>query len=729
MAVGLVTLLGQVVLLRELLVFSFGSELVYLLALGLLMLGTAAGALAGRRSTTPQSSSVRALLLLTALLLPCLVALARALRVLLGATPGAYLPFSRQLLGMALVCLPFGIAGGQLFQRAARVLVARGSTLASAYAIESAGGLIGGALSTVFLAAGVQNLAAALACGLLATLAACLPWRRGRPAWLGPASVCLLSCLGIGLTLSRPADLYLTGLDHPQLIGTADTPYGRATVTGSGGQVVVFENDALAFESQGTSAEEFAHLAALQARKVKTVLVLGGAIEDLVGEVLKHGPVLVTDVELDERLVRLVLPSLPLKSRAILSDPRVKLAYSDPRVFLSSAGRYDLILSGMPEPDSGQANRFFTREFFEACREHLNPGGVLAFRLRSAENLWTPALARRTASICDAAKAVFADVLVLPGTINVILACDGRLVRDPEILVSRFTERGIKARLVSAPYLRYMLTNDRFAEIAGLLARTEAPVNTDARPVCYPFTLLLWLSRFFPSLGLASWPEIGPLSPWPWAGIAAVAVAFVLVRRSQALRRTTLVLLAGFVGMVLEGSIFLAYQTRRGVLYQDLGLLLMLFMAGLAAGSLAVLRGARRGRPGRGSVQVGRHLASGRNGGPRAPVRRCFLERPPRRPLARRAPSRHFWIFHRRPFFLREPAPRRGPGGRRLAPLRRRSFGRLPRLPPRQPFPPPFPGTPRLGASSRPPHSLGLDSGLERERDLVIERSGDHLNS
>jgi spermidine synthase len=40
----------------------------------------------------------------------------------------------------------------------------------------------------------------------------------------------------------------------------------------------------------------------------------------------------------------------------------------------------------MPEPASGQSNRFYTKEFFEQCAGKLNSGGVTALRLRSAEN-------------------------------------------------------------------------------------------------------------------------------------------------------------------------------------------------------------------------------------------------------------------------------------------------------------------------------------------------------
>jgi hypothetical protein len=47
---------------------------------------------------------------------------------------------------------------------------------------------------------------------------------------------------------------------------------------------------------------------------------------------------------------------------------------------------------------------------------------------------------------------------------------------------------------------------------------------------------------------------------------------------------------AGFVGMVLETILILHFQTKNGILFQDIGILLTGFMAGLAAGAWAIAR-------------------------------------------------------------------------------------------------------------------------------------------
>ena len=115
-------------------------------------------------------------------------------------------------------------------------------------------------------------------------------------------------------------------------------------------------------------------------------------------------------------------------------------------------------------------------------------------------------------------------------------------------------------------YLRYLYTNDRFAEIAGLLERTEAPVNSDLRPVCYSHTLLIWLSAFYPALAQAEVPEVSVGSVLGSTGFAIAAVALVaaalVARRRPLARRAALAAAAGLAGMILEATLLLHYQTQ-----------------------------------------------------------------------------------------------------------------------------------------------------------------------
>ncbi len=619
--IGLISILGQVVLLRELTTAFFGSELITILALGLWMLWTGVGAALGRSGHLPRPAGVRVLFLLASLLVFADVVFIRRIHILFGGVPGADLGFPAQLAAMALALLPLGLGLGLVFQWAAKLYVESGRTLALAYAVESAGGVLGGAAATLALGAGLQNYAIGLLCCSLSLGAALHPLARG--CGLGPRRLLLLALAApVALLLAIAAwrgpeiDRALTAWNHPHLLDSRDTPYGRVTVTGLGGQVSVFHNNALSFESEGTRAEELAHLSALQHPRPRSALVLGGGGEGLAREVGKHRIARVDQVEIDASGWKLVRRFLSPQRPPAPSAGRVRTTFADPRAFLrDTRQRYDLILVAMPEPGSALDNRYYTREFFLLCARRLSREGVLGFRLGSSENLWTPHLLRRAASIHRALRQAFADAVVLPGTSNLFLASRGKLGLDPDLLSHRFRQRGIEARMVSPAYIRYLYQNDRFEEIRRRLGETRAAINTDTRPVCFQNTLIIWLSRFYPKLSLQELSSLyEPGIRQATAGAATLLVlslCFWLSRRRPPLRRALLAGMAGLLGMVMESALILHYQVKTGVLYRDLGLLITLFMAGLACGSGAVHRrlGSAPHRPGRarrlGAVALG----------------------------------------------------------------------------------------------------------------------------
>jgi hypothetical protein len=139
-----------------------------------------------------------------------------------------------------------------------------------------------------------------------------------------------------------------------------------------------------------------------------------------------------------------------------------------------------------------------------------------------------------------------------------------------------------------------MHTNDRFFEIAERLRATDTPPNTDTQPVCYKYSSMIWLSKFVPTLinrGFAR-SQTGVLL-MSLAGLIIATGLFALIRSIAKVRRAALVAVAGFAGMVMETVLILHYQVKSGVLYQDIGVLLTLFMTGLAVGSAVVHKTAR----------------------------------------------------------------------------------------------------------------------------------------
>jgi len=106
---------------------------------------------------------------------------------------------------------------------------------------------------------------------------------------------------------------------------------------------------------------------------------------------------------------------------------------------------------------------------------------------------------------------------------------------------------------------------------------------------------MIWLAQFFPSLNAVQSSSLIPsgylTGRWPFLLLFLMALGlFLSCRLSPAVRRMTLMATVGFCGMVLENVLLLHYQIKSGVLYQDIGILLTGFMAGLALGAMAFHR-------------------------------------------------------------------------------------------------------------------------------------------
>ena len=155
---GFVSILGQIVLLRELNIAFRGIELVYTLAFGAWLIGTAVGALLGKRNYVPPDNRIIILFLLTGILFPIDLFFIRIITILFGGVTGAYLPFGKQIISMFAALLPISILAGVLFQWTARRYIAADKTLARAYAIESLGGLTGGAASSLLIMNALASL-------------------------------------------------------------------------------------------------------------------------------------------------------------------------------------------------------------------------------------------------------------------------------------------------------------------------------------------------------------------------------------------------------------------------------------------------------------------------------------------------------------------------------------------------------------------------------------------
>jgi spermidine synthase len=593
--VGFFSILGQVVILRELNVTFYGIELIYILAFTFWLIGTAIGAAVGRRSFISKEKNIHTLFLLSAILLIIDIIFIRDIRNLFGGVQGGYLPFLSQIAALSIALLPIGFLAGLLFQWAAQRFVGENETLAKAYAIESAGGVLGGLCSTLFLDLGISNFSIALLCSLCFAFIVIYYSFYSKNSLLKYISIAVSASILILFVFSHQIDMLLTSWNHPYMIESIDTPYNRVTLTSHEKQLSVFEDDALSYETQSVAAEEFVQLSTLQTTNLNSMLVLGGGFGGIISELLKLPVERIDYIEINKKLIDVLQKYLPDGLRNSLDDKKVNIIYNDPRKFLQQQFSYDIILVGMPEPTSAQNNRFYTQEFFKQCFEALNENGILAFKIQSSENIWTRQLTERNAGIYNAVKSSFENVLVLPGVANIFVASKSALTSDIKILINRFNERKLETKLVSTQYIKYIFTNDRYAEVQKLLTSGIHNINSDLRPVCFSYTLSIWLSKFFPNLAysenmLLNIKNVEYSILFYTIMVLLFGLMFWLSRKFVGVKRLILVFAAGFIGMTLEIILILLYQSKNGILYRDIGILLMMFMVGLSLGSFVVNR-------------------------------------------------------------------------------------------------------------------------------------------
>jgi spermidine synthase len=591
-AVGFTSTVGQIVLMRELVAAFYGNELVFGLILAAWMAWVAVGSwglggLLRRRGWGAGAFAGAAAL--TAVLLPLQIALTRSVRTWLGVTPGAFVEFGQMVWAILLIPAPLCILLGAQFTLGAALLAGDaaegGRSTGAAYAIESVGAVLGGALFSFVLVFVLDPFQIALGLAALNLAVAAVVGCRaaGRALRIGVAG---MAALALVLAWSLGGRLHRDTLARqwPDMTFTVDSRYGRLVVVQRGEQRVFFENGLLMFETQGTFAEEVAHLPLLAHPNPSRVLLLGGGVGGVLRETLKHPVEEVYYVELDPRVIEVAAQALPPDEAALLDDPRVHLVYGDGRRFVDAdGGDFDVVIVNLPEPATGQINRFYTREFFEGVRAILAPGGILSLGLPSAENYWSPELARRNASVFQTARDVFPQVVVTPGDHNFYLASAIPLSDQAAPLVERLSRRGIETRQVQAPYLEWLFTTDRFAQARALLeAETGVRHNRDLAPICYYYDMALWLALF--GSGLRSIFEAATLVRLWWL-LPPLLAGAVALRRSPRPAMSFAVGLVGLAAMSLENVLLFAFQALYGYVYYAVGLVVTAYMGGLALGA------------------------------------------------------------------------------------------------------------------------------------------------
>lgn len=603
---GLTSMIGQIIIIRELIVIFYGNELSLGIILATWLFWVSVGsAILGRfidrlKAKEKLLSDVQ---LLTAIVLPLSIFLIRNIKSILNIPAGriiAFIPmFGASFMSLSIIGIMLGFTFTLISRLASEKTKCAPAATGNIYLLEGLGAAIGGLVYSFFLIKALspfQNIFIVSSLNLIIS-------------FLFNANIFQLLYL-IGLSLTFIFDLP-SGLDSftrklqfkPfEVIESADSIYGNVTVIKTGKEFSFYENGLLLFTSGDLlTSEESVHYAMLEHPSPEKILLIGGGISGSLKEILKHQVKNVDYIELDPLIIELAEKYLgPIK------DKRVNVINVDGRLFVKQLlsnkqqatrdKKYDVVILNLPDPYTAMLNRFYSVEFFRDVKKILAPGGVFSFALTSSENYINPEQAYYLASIYNTLKQEFEDIKILPGDSAIFLASNklDMLTYDPDKLVERLEQRNIKTSFVREYYLPFKLDPLRIKYIEDSIKESHlAKINKDFKPVGYFYYTSLWMTLFYGGKSILPYIEKIDLNLFIYIALGLFILFFLLQRLRKYSFKIPVTLSIATTGMSeisFQIIVILAFQFLYGYVYYKIGLILTSFMIGLVLGSFFINR-------------------------------------------------------------------------------------------------------------------------------------------
>ena len=384
---GLVAIAAEILWSRFLSLLIRNSIYTYTITLGVVLLGVVLGSLLSGRLVDRLTDPRRKVPFATGDLFAAFqVASALLILILMFLPAGFWRGLGQGLTPFFLLMLPPAILSGASFPLASRLVLEdphlSAGRVGRLTALNTVGGITGSLLVGFYLlphlglAAGVRIVTL---CGLLSGGAAL--WLLDPPAGRRAPIRTALSAAAVLVWLGAPL---LTGADLPadylgregRLIDFAEGSGSSLAAVDEGGNVNLQIDNLWQGSSQKGHQIMAAHVPALLHPQPDEVLVVGVGVGQTAGRFLMHGVRRLDCVDIEPAIFSFIAGNF---ETAWMTDPRVRLIPDDGRTYVAHGGQsYDLISVEVGQVFRPGVDAFYTREFYEAARRRLNPGGILA---------------------------------------------------------------------------------------------------------------------------------------------------------------------------------------------------------------------------------------------------------------------------------------------------------------------------------------------------------------
>jgi len=564
---GFITFVTQVILLRELLTFFYGNELTIGIILATWMLLTGLGAYLGRFFTIFNNQREHIFGLLGSLaFIPFLTVLALHFLSQLFFIPGIMLGIPETFYYTLLILSLFCIISGILFTLIANAesVNLRSNRVGLVYAWESIGCLIGGLVLNfvlIWVLSTFQSLYVIMT--LVVFITTVLSFRNKNFLISGILIFIYLIFNVLFLTNNLDKSVRQLSYSSQTIQYINETPYGIIVVTDQAEQINYYENNVLMATSGDVALrEESVHFPMVQHNNPENILVLSGIISGIIPEIMKYPVKRIDYVDVNPGVIQLAKKYFTIDSINILT-----LIEKDPvRYLKKTTVLYDVVLINLPKPSTIQFNRFYTVEFFSLLKNRLNPDALICLSMPSSSNYLNEETQNLLSIITSTLRMEFKNTLILPGMEDFILASDSEINSN---IAERIAKLDIQNEYVNSFYIHDDLLNERSIKLMSHID-PDAAINRDFNPIGYQSSIKLWLSFV-------------DFKYWVPALIIFLFAGFFYFK-ANTLNKA--VFAAGFAGTSIEILILLVFQVLYGYAYFAAGIFFMIFMGGLAIGSM-----------------------------------------------------------------------------------------------------------------------------------------------
>jgi spermidine synthase len=562
---GFLSILAQLLLLREFIKTLHGNELIIGIFLAIWMIVTSVGAWAGARFMKRLSLSLLMKMVWGLSMLPLIIYLLLLLvdrfLFLPGYEPGMIASISYIVLLIAM----FGLLSGFLFSYLAKSSTWK-TTGSTYYMLDSLGSLVGGVIFSLILIQWLDNLQVLVLLPFCTSLVLIFLFKfPARSFHRGGmlAGTFLLLLIGM-IPWSRNGLERLHFRDETVLL-SRDTPYGNLAFTSKDGQVTGYLDRNPVFSSTDvTRSEETVHYPSLQRQNPASFLLIGGGISGNAAEINKYNPANFDYCEVDPDLYRLGRIHLPRAEEGVM-----EFRPMDGRKWLleNREASYDVIISSVGDPITLGWNRYYTAEFYRLVHQHLNNGGVFAVQLSAGGNYLNDPGEALIGINYQTLRKVFEYVTVVPGLATYFLASDMPLSLDfPGLAASR----GIQTIYVNGDYLDATHLQFDSDQLMDRIQQETSGINSD-----------LWPRLFFANLASLE-SRMGGHAMFV-TGILSILIFLVMLMIYTPLK--TGMFISGFTGAGIQIVLILVLQSFYGFAYLAAPFMITLFMAGIVTGS------------------------------------------------------------------------------------------------------------------------------------------------